>query len=79
MTTTPAVEVTIRGRKYTFNHDHRDMTGQGIQTLGSVYNSRGKWAGFVCRAVNNGNTIIIGAAGNSVPGPVMHRALAHLS
>lgn len=78
MTTTVAT-VNIRGREYTFNHDHRDMTGKGLQTLGSVYNSRGQWAGFVCRAVDNGNTIIIGAAGNSVPGPVMHRALAHLS
>lgn len=71
--------VTIKGRPYFFTHDDRDMTGSGLDTLGSVHNSRGQFAGLVVRDIRTGRTIVIGSAGRRASGAELHAALKGLS
>ena len=54
MTTT---EITIKGRTYTFTAEGAEERG-ALSTIGSLFNSRGQFAGFVVS--HNGRLNLIG-------------------
>jgi len=47
--------ITLKGRTYTFTTDEANDT-ETLRVIGSIYNSRGDWAGWVVEDKLNDNT-----------------------
>lgn len=56
-----ATQITADGRTYTFTTEGA-KDGLGLRTLGTLYNSRGKFHGFVVERVSNGRRTVISTA-----------------
>jgi len=54
-----ATEITIKGRTYTFTTEGAEE-GSAIRTIGSLYNSRGQFAGLVTQLKSTGTLALIG-------------------
>ena len=52
------MNVTIKGRTYTFTTEDAERR-EAVSTVGSLYNSRGQWAGYVVRNEATGNLSLI--------------------
>jgi hypothetical protein len=51
--------IKIKGRPYTFTTEGAE-TRLSVSTVGSLFNSRGQWAGFVNRVHQSGRYVLIG-------------------
>lgn len=74
MTTTQTVN--IAGRSYTFTTEDAEAR-DALSTLGSLFNSRGKWAGWVVQDNATGNRQVVGGL-RSVDALTERAALAGL-
>jgi hypothetical protein len=75
MTTTQTVN--IKGRAYTFTTEGAEER-DALTTLGSLFNSRGEWTGYVVEEKRTGNRQVIGGLRN-VGAIVVRKALADLT